>query len=146
MGSRNSDDPMDLGPFLQNYVMKNPFDQIALAADKDNPGPPKSAEKATRPKDKYVPILPKPVPVDKAENSEELLLKRVKCEEQEEEEDKENGSCGISPEVGGDCEDRDCSSPHGPGHIGGHVGSNIAYAMNLRHNRVSEVHIEPQHW
>ena len=33
MASKSSgDDPMDLGPFLQNFVMKNPFKMTATAA------------------------------------------------------------------------------------------------------------------
>lgn len=34
MGSRSAEDPMDLGPFMQNYVLNNPFNQLSAGRAK----------------------------------------------------------------------------------------------------------------
>ena len=36
MAAKSCDDPMDLGPFLQNYVMKNPFSESSLLVTKSS--------------------------------------------------------------------------------------------------------------
>jgi len=43
MAAKSCDDPMDLGPFLQNYVMKNPFSESSLLVTSSSPVPSSSS-------------------------------------------------------------------------------------------------------
>lgn len=44
MASKSCDDPMDLGPFLQNYVLRNPFHEFMLGSGQLSEDLPKPKE------------------------------------------------------------------------------------------------------
>ena len=117
MGTKDSDDPMDLGPFFQSYVLQNPFSSLMVTPKKEDKGKcnahkPKSTTPTmpSTPHDtkRRVPVLP---PAS------------------------ENGR--IKPPV------VDIALVDTPK---AHIGSNFHFAMMLRHFKVSDIHRDIQKW
>ena len=122
MGTKDMDDPMDLGPFFQSYILQNPFSSLMVAPKKEND----VEVKLLSPKPKILPLAPSTTSHD------------ATCDVPVPPPDGDRGK--AKPTVSNDVARVLRDTPKA------HIGSNFHFAMMLRHFKVSDIHRDIQKW
>ena len=122
MATKDMDDPMDLGPFFQSYILQNPFSSLMVAPKKEND----VEVKLRTPKPKILPLAPSTTSHDAP--CDALAVPPA-------------GDRGkVKPTVSNEVSKVLRDTPKA------HIGSNFHFAMMLRHFKVSDIHRDIQKW